>query len=234
MVQISIVIPTLNEEKYIEKTLRSIRNQNTKKSYEVIIVDSYSKDKTPLIAKKYGCKIVNCPPGIIAMARQKGFDVAEGKILVCANADTIYPRNWLERLTKPIFAKKAVASCGNLTPLDGNTIERIFTKRILHPIASISFKLGMHYAPGETIAFTRESFNKIKGFNVRLKTAEDMDLIKRISKHGKVAYVPDAMVYISMRRIRKWGYFYYITFHTTNFISINLLNRGHDKYEPIR
>lgn len=234
MVDVSIVIPTLNEGKYIEKTLRSIKNQTFNREYEVIVVDSYSTDKTRIIAKKYNCRIINCPPGIIALARQKGFESAKGKILVCANADTIYPKTWLAKLTKPIYDKKAVASCGNLTPLDGNTIENIFAKNILNPITSISFKLGMHYAPGETIAFTKNAFRKVHGFNIKLKTAEDMDLIKRISKHGKVAYVPDAMVYISMRRVRKWGYFYYLTFHTSNFISINLLGRGHDDYEPVR
>ncbi len=234
MIDISIVIPTLNEGKYIEKTLRSIKNQRFDKEFETIIVDSYSNDSTVKIAKKYGCKIVSCPPGIIAMARQKGCDAANGKIIVCANADTLYPSNWLFRLTEPIIERKAVAACGNITPLDGNTLENIFTKGLLHPIASISFKLGMPYAPGETIAFTKKVLKKVGGFNVRLKTAEDLDLVKRISKHGKIAYVPDAMVKISMRRIREWGYFYYVTFHTTNFISINLLNRGHEKYEPIR
>ena len=48
---ISIVIPTLNEEKYLSKLLKSIKNQ-TFKDYEIIVSDNNSKDNTKKIAKK--------------------------------------------------------------------------------------------------------------------------------------------------------------------------------------
>ena len=54
---ISIIIPTLNEEKYIERCLKSLKNQSFR-NFEIIVSDSYSTDDTVKIAKKYGAKVV--------------------------------------------------------------------------------------------------------------------------------------------------------------------------------
>ncbi len=54
---LSIIIPTLNEEKYLLGLLNSLKKQ-TYMDFEVIIADNNSKDRTKQIAKKHGCKIV--------------------------------------------------------------------------------------------------------------------------------------------------------------------------------
>ncbi|MEM5873123.1 MAG: glycosyltransferase, partial [Candidatus Aenigmatarchaeota archaeon] len=56
--KISVIIPTYNEEKYIEDTLLSIKYQRFNYPYEIIVSDSNSKDKTIEIAKKYANKII--------------------------------------------------------------------------------------------------------------------------------------------------------------------------------
>jgi len=52
----SVIIPTLNEEKFLPNLLRSLADQS-KKDFEVIVVDDCSKDKTRTIAKSYGHKV---------------------------------------------------------------------------------------------------------------------------------------------------------------------------------
>ena len=54
---VSVVIPTYNSEKYIERCLRSIKNQ-TYKNIEIIIVDKFSTDKTVDIAERHGAKVI--------------------------------------------------------------------------------------------------------------------------------------------------------------------------------
>ena len=54
---ISVVIPAYNEEGYIGDLLNSIQAQ-TYKDYEVIVVDSYSSDKTKEIVKKFGARVI--------------------------------------------------------------------------------------------------------------------------------------------------------------------------------
>lgn len=54
---LSICVPTYNHEKYIEKALKSILMQKTKYSYEVLIGDDLSKDRTRNILREYEKKI---------------------------------------------------------------------------------------------------------------------------------------------------------------------------------
>jgi len=58
---VSVIVPTLNEEKYLEKTLLSIKAQTIKTPYEIIVSDGNSKDNTIKIAKKYVNKMVVKP-----------------------------------------------------------------------------------------------------------------------------------------------------------------------------
>ncbi len=66
---LSIIIPTLNEEKWLLFILESIKHQNFK-NYEIIVADAGSRDKTIAIAKHYGCEIV--PGGCPAAGRNNG------------------------------------------------------------------------------------------------------------------------------------------------------------------
>jgi len=83
-VKVSIVIPTLNEEKNIEILLNEIE----KKDFidEIIIVDGYSKDKTVEIAEKYGCKILYDDKGK-GSALRKGLKEAKNGIVISMDAD---------------------------------------------------------------------------------------------------------------------------------------------------
>ena len=58
MQKISIIIPTLNEEKYLTHLLESIKKQSIAPK-EIIVVDALSQDKTKEIALAYGCKVLD-------------------------------------------------------------------------------------------------------------------------------------------------------------------------------
>ena len=75
---ISIIIPTLNEARFLPKLLESIKKQ-TFTDYEVIVADAGSKDKTLEIAKKYGARIVK--GGFPAEGRNAGARAAKGDFL---------------------------------------------------------------------------------------------------------------------------------------------------------
>ncbi len=231
---ISIVIPTLNEEEYLEDALSSLRNQFIHKNYEIIIADGHSEDKTVQIAEKYDAKIVYERKRTIAAGRQAGALAAEGKVIVSAGADIYVDSNWLDIITRPIFNKTHVAAIGPVLPRDGNRIEEIFSHGILNPLASLLSKTNTHFAAADNMAFRAEIFHKAGGFNRDLVTGEDTDLVRRVKAHGKVAYLPEAQVYVSMRRVRDWGYWKYLSFHTSNFLKYHFKGEAHDKYEPVR
>jgi glycosyltransferase involved in cell wall biosynthesis len=54
---VSVIIPTFNSEKYIEKCLQSVKSQ-TYGYIEIIVVDKNSIDKTPEIAERYASKVL--------------------------------------------------------------------------------------------------------------------------------------------------------------------------------
>lgn len=87
---VSINIATYNSEKTLAKCLNSIKNQEYK-NIEIIIMDSYSKDKTPDIARAYGAKIVFAPD--LASARKAGSDASTGEYIFIVDSDQILEPN---------------------------------------------------------------------------------------------------------------------------------------------
>ena len=84
---LSIIIPTLNEENYLPLLLESIKKQNFK-SYEIIVADAGSTDRTIEIAKNHGCKITS--GGLPAKARNQGAKIAKGDLLLFSDADIVF------------------------------------------------------------------------------------------------------------------------------------------------
>ena len=87
---ISVVIPTLNEGPVIERCLKSLSEQ-TYKDFEIVIVDSGSKDGTLRIARKYKSRIIDEPRRGVPLARNRGAREAKGDIVVCTDGDAVYP-----------------------------------------------------------------------------------------------------------------------------------------------
>lgn len=92
---VSVTIPTYNSEKTLKKTLESVKNQ-TYKNIELIIIDSYSKDKTLEIAKKFKARIVMCR-GKLLEARIKGAKASKGEYVLLLDSDQILERTVIER-----------------------------------------------------------------------------------------------------------------------------------------
>ena len=103
--KISIIIPTLNEEKNLPRVLRSIKNymKNRNEKYEIIVVDGYSKDKTVEIAKKFGAKVIFDDVGK-GSALRKGMKVAKGDIVITMDADCSHRSSELGLLIEGIKA----------------------------------------------------------------------------------------------------------------------------------
>ena len=92
--KISIILPTLNEEKGIGKTIDSINTDYFKKKkwdFEIIIVDGDSKDKTQEIARKKGVRVIIEKRKGYGRAYKTGFPAATGDIIVTGDADATYP-----------------------------------------------------------------------------------------------------------------------------------------------
>jgi len=97
-IDISIVILTKNEEKYIDSTLDMVFRQDIDKKFEVIIIDSGSRDSTLDIARHYPVEISEIPTQEFGHGRTRnlGAQIAKGEIVVFLNADaTPVNKDWL-------------------------------------------------------------------------------------------------------------------------------------------
>jgi glycosyltransferase involved in cell wall biosynthesis len=232
--KVSIIVPTLNEERLIEQTLKSIRNQDFEGKVEIIISDGNSTDRTREIAKRYCDKVVIENNRTIAAGRQKGAKVATGEILIFTDADVRVDKKWTSKMVKAFEDERVSAAYGWILPAEGNIIEKtilgwgaLFTHLFVR-------LFGADYVAGSNMAVRKRDFDKFGGFDITIKTAEDTFLMQKAREVGRVLFVPSAKIYYSMRRVHGWGYLKYFSFHTMNFINTQLFRKHADSYEPIR
>jgi len=199
---LSIVIPTLNEEKHLPLLLESIKKQDFK-SYEMIIADYNSKDKTKKIAKKYGCKIVS--GGIPAKGRNNGAKVAKGNLLLFLDADAVLPEKVFSKALKEFKKRKLKIATFFLLPSEKNKLSTFFFSFFYNFPIFVLEKILPHAAMA--ILVDKKLFNKLGGFDEKIKLAEDHDLARRAVKLGKYGIIKSSKVHVSDRRFKKEGWF---------------------------
>ena len=199
---LSIIIPTLNEEKLLPILLSSIKKQGFK-NYEIIVADAGSKDDTLKLAKKYDCKIV--AGGLPAIGRNNGAEIAKGDYLLFLDADVILPKDFLKIAIDEFENKNLDISSYRIIPLSNRKIDFI-----LHSIVNFYFLITQRFyphAPGFCILTKKDLHNAIEGFNEKIKLAEDHDYVNRASRSGKFKSFYFPKIFVSVRRLETDGRF---------------------------
>src|SRR4030042_6151614 len=203
---ISIVIPVLNEEKLLPDCLASLRKQDYKGEYEIIVADNGSIDNTARIAQDFGVKVISCPEKkSVLYARQVGADAACGDIIVQADADTVYPRGWLKKIADQFAAHpEAVAISGRFFYRDKFLWAKIeyFLRHCINRITVALFGMPMAVS-GATFAFRRREFMSLNGYKGLSYSADQNGIADRLSKLGKVLYDRNLYVFTSARSVQK-------------------------------
>lgn len=201
---VSVIIPTKNEEKVLDACLRSLKNQKTVYSFEVIIVDTKSTDRTLAIAKKYGARIIKESKPGRNIAHQTGANAARGDILCFTEADCQVPPAWIQTLVD-VFKKAPtnVAAVGRYTFVDSTPFYASLP-RIVMPIGDVLFRLmhGSYPIRASNFAIRAEALKKIGGFNLAAREFDDVELGMRVANIGSIGYVPHLAVQTLDRRFR--------------------------------
>ena len=177
---VSVVIPALNEETIIEQCLQSIRRQTV--PVELIIVDNGSVDRTPEIARQYCDKVLIRPEYTLAQMRDLGALESSGDIIVTTDADCVAPPNWIEELVKPFKDLKVVAVGGAFRPLNKNPLSSFYCW--CSGIMQGTFRLFQ----GANMAYTKKAYRNSPGY-ADAKRAEDWNLSWQLKKEGKTKYI---------------------------------------------
>jgi glycosyltransferase involved in cell wall biosynthesis len=202
---ISVVMPSLNEEKCIRPCLESLQKQDYGQDFEIIVVDGHSSDRTAEIAAEYTDRVLLLPPKGPGVARNYGATQAKYDVVAFIDADCIAPPHWLSTIDKNIRGG-AIGVGGVLRPLDGLTLDKIMFKVNADWWVRFSALFGIYQLYGNNCAYRKDKFFSIKGFNTEISFWEDTELSMRMKKLGKLVIDGNLWVYTSTRRFRQMGY----------------------------
>lgn len=194
---ISVIIPSYNSEDTICLLVESLFFQKTQFSYEIIVVDNESSDRTlekiSNSCKNYpvSLKIVNQPRGVtISVVRNYGASIADGMVLAFIDSDCVPPNDWIQKgmLLLKASDEPALLAGGCAPPPNGTWVERSWhSTRAGHNEGSI-------FVHGANLFITKSLFMKARGFNEALSTCEDYDLGQRVSISNKILQASDFTV----------------------------------------
>lgn len=174
----SIIIPTCNSEKHIKSCLDSVFSLNyPKKSFEVIVVDGSSKDKTLDIIKKYRVKLVHTKNISISDNRNVGAAKAKGRNLVFIDSDCFVNKDLLKKSKEYL---KKYDCCGSF--YKSHQKQGWIAKTWI--LIEGKKKGIVDWVPSGTLVVKKNIFEKLNGFNKKLQTGEDFDFCYRLRKKG--------------------------------------------------
>jgi glycosyltransferase involved in cell wall biosynthesis len=97
MTRVSVVIPARNDAVMLAACLRALAAQ-TRAPFEIVVVDNGSSDDTAAVAAAAGARVLHEPVRGIFPASATGFDAVAGDVIARLDADSVPPRDWIERI----------------------------------------------------------------------------------------------------------------------------------------
>lgn len=227
---ITVIIPTLNEEKNIEGCLLSLKNQEYSGKYEVILVDGHSKDNTPKIARKYVSKVFFHLAHGPANARNCGAKNSKYGIVAFVDADCEVQSDWLQRIEDSFKDEKLVGLGGVLKPKNPRFIDKVMFTLFSDWWVKVSSWLGVWQLYGNNCAYRKKEFLRIGGFSTKVSFWEDTELSMRMKNEGKLYIDRGLVVRTSTRRFRQQGYLKVFWINMQAFINFSLGKQIKTKY----
>lgn len=185
VVNVSIIIPALNEEKMIGRCLDSLtRLAFARDRFEVLVVDNGSRDKTLAVVESFkdrlNLKVLQQAGVRISALRNLGARAAMGEVLAFLDADCLAPADWLDRIYALAPADGAgILGAHYLLPEDSSWVGRTWHRYQEAP------KSGeVSHVPAGDLVMRREDFLKLGGFDETIQTNEDYELCERARRAG--------------------------------------------------
>lgn len=198
---LSVVIPAFNEERWLRKTLSHMAEAivGCRCGVELIVVDNGSDDLTADVAKTLGATVVHDPVHNIAHVRNVGARSAHGDVLVFVDADTVVPKEFLDRIAEVMSDHTCLGG--------GPDVVHRVNCRVLSAYFGawrwIGLRLGM--AQGAAQFCRSSAFGILNGYDESQFMGEDVDFYWRLrtlsrKTGGHLKFLDDIRVFPSPRR----------------------------------
>ncbi len=200
--RVSVVVPTLNEEGNIGDLLSDLAAQ-TRSPDEILVVDGNSSDGTARVVQTFPevRLLVNSPS--VSEQRNLGGRRACGDLLVFLDADARLSKTFFEKFVERFEKRRLDLACPVFLAPDEST----HSIKGVHAFFNVTFVALQKILPsgsGQCIAVRRKVFQESAGFDTSLTFADDVELIRRLSKGRRFGVVLKAL-YVSDRRFKKYG-----------------------------
>jgi len=205
----TIIIPTLNEEKFVGKLLTDLSKQKYT-DFEVIVADALSEDKTIEEVKKYNSlltisKIIRVKGRNVSKQRNKGAHYARGSFLVFLDADARVRSNFLQKLFSYIKLNKGLLFIPAFS-VSKRDPQLSIVVDFANALIGLSNKIGKPFSTGGSMILEKNFFFTIGGFPEDVPLSEDHLLVRNAYKYGVSAkFLSNIKVTFSLRRFKREG-----------------------------
>jgi len=195
----SVIIPLYNKEKYVLKTITSVLQQSFQ-NFDIVIVDDGSTDQSLALVKSLNndkITVIQQENQGASIARNTAIAASNGSYIATLDADDIWDKNHLLELKRCIdTCPEAVLFCTNynIKRHDGFITKSKFNFEYDNSCLIINdfFKANIiNFIPtSSSVAFKKQDFLKVNGYNTKLRTGQDIDLWIKFGLIGKIAFNP--------------------------------------------
>jgi len=209
--RVTLIVPCRNEEKFIEKVIKSVISQTYPKDrMEVLFIDGQSEDRTREIIELYSqkypfIKLLINPYKYVPQAMNIGIKAATGEIIIRMDAHSEYPEDYVEKLVYWLKKLNAdnVGGVWITTPPTDSLKAKAIALALSHPfgVGNSLFRTAKNlkkHIEVDTVPFgcyLKEIFDKIGLYDERLVRNQDIELNKRLRKSGgKIYLIPDIKI----------------------------------------
>ena len=199
---ITVILPTLNEEKGVGKTIDSINTDYFKKNkwnLEIIVIDGDSKDKTREIAEEKGAKIIVEKRKGYGRAYKTGLPKATGDIIVTGDADATYPFDKIHEYIQLLLDKDIdFITTDRFSELKHGSmsIKHYFGNLILATVLRVLFLINIRDSQSGMWIFKKEILKKIQpleDFNDGMPFSEELKIEMFSNKNIKTKEIPSML-----------------------------------------
>jgi len=192
---VSVVIACYNSEETIAECIESFLNQ-TYSPIEIVVVDDGSNDNTVKIAQKYPIRLIALTHCGVAHARNRGIKESSGNIILFAESDGKYAKNYVGSIIKRLDNPTVGCSFGGLGKVWASKSTHLVRYINLRRVAAHELTvMGRRPIIGGW-AFRKKIFEEVGVYDENLPCGEDVDLVRRVTKRGyKLSWEPDTYIY---------------------------------------